>query len=364
MTQTFPKTAVTVGLPMYRCGKIAWLPLEGLCRQEGVDFSWELIVSEEPEEAFTEERVRSYEDRLRAVGCARIVYLRNTEWLPLSTKWCRIAQEASPSSEIFLLQDGDDYSQPQRLANTVAVFDDPRIDWVQSPLGFFYNIASGTVSIFDYALKEDYTDPKTGWADMCQRRGWLEASDVSHAWTECRKYPTGIGKATRTRYVRQVVDQQVRRSVDGWLFCSIEKVKQAPLVVAWDESDGWRSGVYTDGLNRLTTLRGWRVDEAAPPFRRSDMSIEQILPSDVAKMLHGVRFDAALNLVALQQEGIRELKESFGKKKANLLDRIARRDVEIAKMRAELDAVPRPWWWYRRLVKERLPALGSLFRRA
>ena len=169
--------------------------------------------------------------------------------------------------------------------------------------------------------------------------------------------------ATRTRYVRQVVDQQVRRSVDGWLFCAIEKVKQAPLVVAWDESDGWRSGVYTDGLNRLTTLRGWRVDEAESPYRRADLSIERIVPSDVAELLHGVRVDAAINLVALQQEGIRELKESFAGKKAKLLDRIARRDAEIEKMRMELEAIPRPWWWYRRLVKERLPALRTLFRR-
>lgn len=364
MTHALPGITLTVGLPMYRCGKIAWLALEGLCRQEGVDFPWELIVSEEPEEAFTEERVRSYEDRLRAVGCVRIVYLRNTEWTPLSTKWCRITGEASPGSEVFVLQAADCYSHPRRLANTEALFSGSRVDWVQSPLGFFYNIASGMVSIFDYALKDDYADPKTGWADMCQRRGWLDAADFSHAWTACRKYPTGINMAIRTRHMRQVVDQKVRRSVDGWLFCSIEKVKQAPLVVRWDESDDWRRGVDTHGLNRLTTLRGWRIDEAEPPFRRSGLSIEQILPPDVAGILSDVRFDAALNLVALQHKGIRELKGSFAKKKANLLDRIARRDVEIGKMRAELDAVPRPWWWYRRLVKERLPALRARFHRA
>ena len=353
--QTLPRITVTVGLPMYRCGKIAWLALEGLCRQQGVDFSWELIVSEEPEEAFTEERLRSYEPRLRAVGCVRIAYLRTAEWIPLSTKWCRIARQASPGSEIFVLQDGDDYSQPRRLATTVALFEDPGVDWVQSPLGCFFNIASGKVSVFDYALYSDYADPATGWVEVCRRRGWLDTSGLSHAWSQWRKRPAAIGKATRTRYLRQVVDQRVPRSVDGWLFCSVEKVKQALPVVAWDESDGWRSGVYTDGFNRLTTLRGWLTEEAEPPFRRSDLSIEQILPPDVAKMLHGVRFDAAMNLVALQQEGIRELKEAFLPKKAKLLDRIARRDLEIAKLRVELDAVPRPWWWYRRLARERLP---------
>lgn len=360
------QAVLTVALPLYRCGKIAWLSLEGLCRQKDIDFPWELIVCEEPDEAFTEQRIRSYEDRLRALGCQRIVYLRTPEWVHLSTKWCRIAQVASLNSEVFVLQDGDDYSPPRRLANTVALFEDPHVDWVQNRFGFFYNIACDTVSVFDHALLKDFADPATGWLDACRRRGWLDASEVSHAWSQWPRPPFAIGGASRTRYVRQVVDQQVPRLSGGWLFCSVEKIKQAPPVVVWDESDGWRSGIYTDGFNRITTHRSWRTAEATAPFQRSELSIEQILPPDVTKRLRGVRCDAAVNLIAMQHEGIRKLRESkdeFRQEKANLLDRIARRDVEIAKMRTELDALPRPWWWYRRLVKERLPALRTLFRR-
>ena len=37
----------SVRMPMFRSKYIAWLALESLCRQKGVNFEWELITAEE-----------------------------------------------------------------------------------------------------------------------------------------------------------------------------------------------------------------------------------------------------------------------------------------------------------------------------
>ena len=37
----------SVTLPLFRSQYIAWLQLESLCRQQDVDFEWELLIAEE-----------------------------------------------------------------------------------------------------------------------------------------------------------------------------------------------------------------------------------------------------------------------------------------------------------------------------
>ena len=34
-------------MPWFRAKALGWLPLEALCRQENIDFDWELIIMEE-----------------------------------------------------------------------------------------------------------------------------------------------------------------------------------------------------------------------------------------------------------------------------------------------------------------------------
>lgn len=52
--------ALTCALPMYRAKDIGWLGLESLCRQEDIDFAWELIIMEEEQECFGKANVLAY----------------------------------------------------------------------------------------------------------------------------------------------------------------------------------------------------------------------------------------------------------------------------------------------------------------
>ncbi len=38
---------LTVALPVWNGSRIAWLAMESLCRQEEIDFWWELVICEE-----------------------------------------------------------------------------------------------------------------------------------------------------------------------------------------------------------------------------------------------------------------------------------------------------------------------------
>lgn len=325
---------LTVGLPMYRSARIGWLALEGLCRQEDVDFAWELIVAEEPEEAFTEERLRGYETRLASAGCVRVAYLPEPSWVPLSTKWCRIAKASSPRSDVFVLQASDCYSHPRRLANTKAVFKEREVDWFQSPVGPFLNLGTGRLVLFDHA---EYPRLEDGG----------------------RKHPCALNMAARTRYVREIEDERVRVSVDRWILRSIEVVKQSPLVVRWDKSDDWRRGVDTHGLNAISRRRARQMGEFKPPFRPTDMKLDEIVPADVKARLDEVRLDAMINLLAFEQEELARLEAKHLQKQENLQGAIARRDTEIRGLLADLASVPRPWWWLRRAAR----AANALFRK-
>lgn len=325
------RITLTVGLPMYRSVSIGWLALEGLCRQADIGFRWELIVAEEPEEAFTEERLRAYAPRLKAVGCGRIAYLPCAEWVPLSVKWRRIAEAASTGSEMFLLQAADCYSQPHRLASTAKLFEDPAVDWVQAPVGPFFDLITESVTLYDHALVQERSRPDTG----------RPAS------------PCALNMATRTRYMRQLADERVAKSVDRWLFSSIKDIKQAPLVVACDESDGWRHGLDTHGLNQISHKRGFSMQGIEPPFRASDLSIDEIVPPDIVRMLKEARLDAAARLFRQENENNRKLRHRLSKYKAAA----AKRDATIATLRQENEELRRSLTWHTRLANAILTRL-------
>ena len=176
------KIIATVGLPMFKAERIGFLALESLARQQDIDFSWELIVIEETEEAFTESRLRKYEDRLNKVGCLRIVYKSLEDWIPLSLKWLQIADEASATSNLLLLQAADCYSQPKRLKQTMDILQSENCDWVQSPIGAFFDITTGNISLFDYELVKPFPKP----------------------YRRFIKHPTALNMALRLDLLRQI----------------------------------------------------------------------------------------------------------------------------------------------------------------
>ena len=101
---------MTVGLPAYRVNGIAWLPMEGLCRQHRPPCPWELLIFEESHAgACGEDFFLAYADRLKKAGCVNIRYITADEWVPLPMKWRAMGQAMAEGSKTFLLQAGDDY---------------------------------------------------------------------------------------------------------------------------------------------------------------------------------------------------------------------------------------------------------------
>jgi hypothetical protein len=259
MTNQFP-LALTCALPMYKAKDIGWLALESLCAQERVTFDWELVVIEETDGALGWEKIKKYEPRLQKVGCAEIKYTALDTWLPLGEKWRKIAAQAEGVG--YLLVAADCYSQPLRLAETYELLNDPGVDWVQSATGAFYNIGNDTLSIYDQELANGH--------------------------------PCCLNMATLTAHVRRLPSTDRRRSVDGWMYTEIERALGRGLCVAYNESDSWRRGVDTHGLNNLSAGRGAKLDlEPRPPFRgplpREPLHLEDIVPESVSRRLTQLR---------------------------------------------------------------------------
>jgi len=273
-------------MPLYRAGGIAWLALEGLCRQEDIDFEWELLVIEEFGcEGIGEAALRAYEPRLAAVGCrVPITYISLSEWIPLSQKWYQLAELADSNG--FLLIAGDDYPNPKRLAETKKIFTTTDAEWVQTPVGYFYDIETDALSIWDYNLSQPMNFAGLGVTRM---------------------HPCGLEKAIQTNLLKNLSESDLMRGVDGWLYLEVSRYLERDPKVVWNRSKSWRKGIFTDGFNNLsirshlyegasvrrpfrspasTQVHCPKCDEA---FEGEASRLEDIVPADIALRLRELK---------------------------------------------------------------------------
>lgn len=257
------KARLTFALPLYRAQDIAWLALESLCRQENIDFEWELIVIEESAPlAFGEDNIRAYEKRLAEVGCRTpITYIGLSEWVPLAQKWHRAAQLAN--SDGFLLAAGDDYANPRRLSETARLFSEGA-EFVHTPLGYFYSLIQDTLCVYDH---------------------------------KNNKHPCGLDKAVLTHIIRNALPEGSRQSyhVDGWVFSKIRYFLGRNPSMLWDQTHSWKKGVFTDGMNNISFARRSWYNKTNPitPFRlpteQEFSSLSDIVPKDIHSLISSVR---------------------------------------------------------------------------
>lgn len=229
---------ITVGLPNF-CSPIAWLAMESLCRQQ-TTAEWELIIYEDHcQTDFTK-----YYDRLKAAGCVRIIHEFSNERIPLTKKWTWMGDNSHRDSIGLILQASDCYSEPHRIETAHEAFTNG-YDWVQTNTGYFYNILTGQVMLFDGGK------------------------------------PTGLNMAISMEQLRSFSkDVEKWSGVDYWLFTSMKDPK-----VYIDTSLNWTSGVDTDGYNRISLARRENYDSPKPPFYPASIDIKTILPADVIESL-------------------------------------------------------------------------------
>jgi hypothetical protein len=257
---------LTVALPMYKCSEVAWLALESLCDQKNIDFDWELLIAEEKNEAYGLKKIQNFVDRLKKNRCVRLEYISLDSWVPLLKKWRLLADKAS-DSRCFLIQAADCYSQPSRLKETYDLFSNDQTDWCQSKKGAFYELSSEQAAIFDYDLVEpiDYY--------------------YKNVFMPNTIHPCCLNMAIKTSLAKQIPRDNVFKSVDRYIFHSLEEYKQDKLNVVWNESKNWTMGIDTDGLNKISANRKYRIKNKIRPFSKEEYKVEKNIPKKVLKKI-------------------------------------------------------------------------------
>ena len=238
----------SVALPMYKSSRIAWLALESLCNQKNAP-DWELLVCEEKEEAFGEERLFSYRERLEKAGCKHIEYIVLDKWTPLPQKWALMGRKAAKTSGVFLLQGSDDYSDENRIAKSYEKVVKQENDWFEYEKGLFYSVPDGDTVLYE--------------------GGGL----------------TNMSMSFKTEYARTIPHSDQPNKVDGFLMFHV--VNCAGRVKKSTERGLCVGAVYTQGgHNNLSQGRAEMFDFPRRPFSATTMTLSQTtIPKDVIERL-------------------------------------------------------------------------------
>ena len=241
---------ITVALPVY-ASPIAWLAMEGLCRQK-TTCQWELIIYEDSEcsngEPIGREFFHEYDHRIKQAGCTKIMYKYSKDRISLSRKWCEISHMADANSVGIILQATDCYSEPNRVQSSFDKMNEG-YDWLHSAKGIFYYIQKKQTMLFDMGV-----------------------------------VPTGLNMCMSTKLVRQLHPEDYWSSVDHWLITSLTKLKPNLKQFVF-ENDDYMKGIDTDGHNRISIKRRQNYILPTAPFYKTDVKIEDCLPEDVVKQI-------------------------------------------------------------------------------
>jgi hypothetical protein len=241
---------VTVALPLFNSGRIAWLALESLCRQVNAP-QWELRVCEEQNDLMLgEDGVLAYAERLTKSGCRHISYTPLQEWIPLALKWRLMAKEAG--GEVFVLQAADCYSPPNRLRTSSRLLQENGAHWVHQQRGLFLDLRANRKAMYVHPSGQ----------------------------------PTALNMATLTRLLRNLPEEHVRKGVDRWLFNhAVAQCRNHPLRTVFDPTEDWKHGIDTHGLNNISKKRGAMIMSTRGAFQPTDLRPRDVLPADILERL-------------------------------------------------------------------------------
>jgi len=249
---TFGKNNITLSvlLPLFRAKNIAWITMESLCRQENIDFDWELIIIEENfENFFGFEEVKKYWDRLQNVGCKKIKYISLKKWMPLSAKWYFLVKNCSKSSEIVAFSSADIYSSKKRLSKQYKTLKGSDYNW--------YKI-SGNV-VYDISLEKHVRITK-----LPENRN------------------DNCSPATKKILLENLPLMCLKKHVDSWRFKQLGKFGIKPFYD--DTPDLKLDTVNINGLNNLTKRKD-RILAVVPPLSECCDNLKNHLPNDIVDRL-------------------------------------------------------------------------------
>jgi len=241
---------LSVVIPYFRAGRIGWLPLESLIRQERVNFNWELFIIEENfDNPFGLDRVLEYSEQLKKAGCCLIKYVSLCNWIPLSAKWHYLIQGCHNDSKVVCFNSSDVYCGKDRLRSQYDVLKKGQYNW--------YKLSGNLV--YDISIKKHVS---------------ITAMDRNRSDTACR--------ATTLQLARCLPLEYIKTGVDGWMF---RKLSAYGINFFYDESDMWKDTVNVNGLNNISR-RTARIANVSPPFNYCCDDLAHHIPSEVVERLY------------------------------------------------------------------------------
>lgn len=253
---------LSVVLPAFRARHIGWLALESLCRQEDINFSWELIVREEiHDNAMGLGEVKVFSNRLEKVGCCNFKYMGIGRWETLGSKVYALVNSCSKSVKAISFIAADSYAPPRRLTTQYkALQENPGMHWFCTRNAYYYNINNGNLAL--------WRSPKSN-----------------------RPRPDAVGRFLPVHVAKKIKYVVRRSSIDRYVWdCVANSVGgENKIKVVYDNTDNWKFTLNTTGLNNITHNRAQLVDTYTPPWERTSLSLEQIVPQEVADMLVNCR---------------------------------------------------------------------------
>jgi len=236
---------ISVALPVFNSRRIAWLPMESLCRQVNT-FDWELIIYEDGLYRIGGTFFMSYEARLKEAGCVRVHYIGDNNRIPLPQKWVRIAKETSPESKAFVMCASDNYYHKWMVQDARIAIE--QADWCIMPKGFFYDFTLNKVRFYHY-------------------NGLV-----------------GLTMVANTSMVRQFESSDLERGIDGWFSEQMRKIAHnngGLLRCFMDGSDHYEGMLCTNGLNNISYGRVKYLELCLHPFYKTDVTLQEIVPEDI-----------------------------------------------------------------------------------
>ncbi|MFP4365533.1 MAG: hypothetical protein ACLFQA_00430 [Bacteroidales bacterium] len=224
---------ITVGLPVYNQTKILPVALLGLTNQKNAGY-WELIVSSEDE---VWNIVDEFSGRLRQSGCINIVYDKLSKWTPLPHKWRRVGRLMNETSVGMMLQAADCYAHQDRIAKSRLAMNGG-YDWYQERRGYFYDFKAKLLVMYDGKIK---TGSRTD-LNMC----------------------------IATKHAKKLPLSDKRKGIDNWMLGTIDDPKMYI-------SENIYQGVDIQGMNNISIKRPRKMRELAPPFKKTDKNIADII---------------------------------------------------------------------------------------
>lgn len=239
---------ISVAMPLYNQMNVMHIALEGLCRQENAE-TWELLIMSEDDVMSI---VKKYKDRLKKAGCVSFKVQKLYGWIPLPQKWKAMGEQLTKTSIGMILQAGDCYPHPQRIAQSTKAMKE-HYDWYQEGIGYFYDLKSNTVAVYNQPYYYKMTSKPA--LNMCMS----------------------------AKHARSIPLSNKTSSIDRFLY---ESIKNKNVY----QTNKRHKGVDLHGANNISKTRGELIVSYSSPFRFTTKSISEIgLPDKVVKMINDIQ---------------------------------------------------------------------------